>query len=359
MRPCQWWVVVLLIALVGIVSSMYLVTAFTTADGRPVAPLDDAYITYQYARQIARGYPYQYNDGDPPTTGMTSPLFGFLLAGAYLLGFTGERLVGLSVGMGVIWLGLAAWLTYRLTSRLTGDRGSGQIWPLAAAILVILTGSVQWGCFNGMETGFFTTLTLAALDAFLAERTGLCALWLGLAGLTRPEGLILAGLIWAATLAKGVHDSRAVRWNRLGLLSAAVAVALVPLLVNWALTGTTAATGLQAKSWWFDVPHYPEEIVRSILLSYRRIILLRFLGWESPARWFVPPGLFLFSFLGWVNLRMRRRWTTLSVTLLWFLLGTLSTATLITATWHLGRYQIPFVPLVRGFQNLKPPGNVV
>ena len=197
-----------------------------------------------------------------------------------------------------------------------------------------------------METGLFTALTLAALDAFLAERTGLCALWLGLAGLTRPEGLILAGLIWAATLAKGILHSRVVRWNRLGLLSAAVAAALVPLLVNRALTGTTAAAGLQAKSWWFNVPRYPWDIVRSIFLSYWRTILPRLLGWESPAHWLVSPGLFLFSLLGWVSLEMRRRWMALSVTLLWFLLGTLSTATLITATWHLGRYQVPFVPML-------------
>ncbi|MGA9349049.1 MAG: hypothetical protein WBW48_09630 [Anaerolineae bacterium] len=342
MSPRRWWVVVLLIVLVGVVSSMYIVTAFTTADGRPVAPLDDAYITYQYARQIARGHPYQYNDGDPPTTGMTSPLFGFLLAGVYLLGFTGERLVAFAVGTGVISLGLIAWLTYRLASHLTTETG----WALIAAVLILLSGPVQWGCFNGMETGLFTVLTLAALDAFLAGRIAWCALWLGLAGLTRPEGLILIGLIWVATLTEGLLKSRVVRWKQMGLLSVAVGVGLVPLLINWTLTGTTAAAGLQAKSWWFSVPRYPEDLVRFTLTSFRKIIMVRFLGWESPERWFLPPGLFLLAVLGWISLGMRRRWTALAVTIFWFLVGTLSTATLITATWHLGRYQVPFVPLV-------------
>jgi hypothetical protein len=350
MSPRHWWIVVLLIALVGAVSSVYIITAFTTADGRPVAPLDDAYITYQYARQMARGYPYQYNDGDPPTTGMTSPLFGLLLAGVYPLGFTGERLVAFTVGIGVLWLGLIAWLTYRLASHLLPPhppqswRGKRGGWPLMAAVLVLLSGPVQWGCFNGMEMGFFTMLTLAALDAFLAGRTAWCALWLGLAGLTRPEGLILTGLIWAATLAKGLRNPRLVS-KQLGFLSAAVGVGLVPLLINWTLTGTTAASGLQAKSWWFNVPFYPEDIVRFISGFYGRIIV-RFLGWESPARWFVPPGVLLFALLGWISLGMQRRWTALAVTILWFLVGTLSTATLITATWHLGRYQVPFVPLI-------------
>jgi len=200
-----------------------------------------------------------------------------------------------------------------------------------------------------METGLFTVLTLAALDAFLAGRTAWCALWLGLAGLTRPEGLILIGLIWAATLlgvreqgSKGAGE----RWKQLGLISAAVGVGLVPLLINWTLTGTTAAAGLQAKSWWFSVPRYPEDLVRFVLTSLRKIIVVHFLGWESPERWFLPPGLLLLAALGWVSLGMQRRWKLLSVTGLWFLVGTLSTATLMTATWHMGRYQVPFVPLV-------------
>ncbi|MGQ9521867.1 MAG: hypothetical protein ACUVTV_03970 [Anaerolineae bacterium] len=155
---------VLLTVVAGVV---YLGTARSITDGRPAAPLDDAYITFQYARQIARGHPYQYNDGDPPTTGMTSPLYGFLLAGFYLVGFTSERLVALAVSTGMVWLWLIAWLTYRLTGRLSDGGGGGWVWPFTAAVLVLLTGSVQWGCFNGMETGLFTVLTLAALEAFL------------------------------------------------------------------------------------------------------------------------------------------------------------------------------------------------
>ncbi|RLC69616.1 MAG: hypothetical protein DRI81_20235, partial [Chloroflexi bacterium] len=365
------WSIILLLTLIGAISAAYLIPAF--AAGRPVAPLDDAYITFQYARQIARGHPYQYNDGDPPTTGMTSPLFGFLMAGVYLLGFAGERIVAIALGSGVLWLALIAWLTYRLASHLI-DEDASRWWPLAAAGLVILTGSVQWGCFNGMETGLFTVLTLAALDAFLAGQIGPCALWLGLTGLTRPEGLILAGVLWATFLVTSLLRSRsakkqlfgktqnpalaasrkmkdtagvwgAIQWKQSLLLSAAVLAGFIPSLVNWTLTGATAAAGLQAKAWWLNVPAYPEEIARSILLSYRHVILGHLLGWEANWRWFVPPGMLILSLLGWVWLGLRRRWAALAVTLSWFLLGTFSTATLITSTWHMGRYQVPFAPL--------------
>ena len=339
----SWRVVVLLVVLFG-VSGPYLLAAMNTASAIAVSPLDDAYITFQYARQIARGYPYQYNDGDPPTTGMTSPLFGFLLAGVYRLGFAGERIVTFAVGMGVIWLGLIAWLTYRLASRLTDGDDLTRYWAMAATIFVLLAGPVQWGCFNGMETGFFTVLTLAALDSLLAERTGLCALWLGLAALTRPEGLVLAGLVWAVSFVEGLLRSRPIQWKRLAILFTAVLVGLVPSFVNWALAGTTASAALQAKSWLFNVPRYPRETIRTTLWTYQRI-LTHFLGWGSADNWLVPPGLFLFSLLGCVALGLRRLWRALAVTILWFLIGTLSLATLITATWHQGRYLVPFVPI--------------
>jgi hypothetical protein len=343
-RVRQWWLVLAMVLLTVAAGAVYLSAGRSVTDGRPVAPLDDAYITFQYARQIARGHPYQYNDGDPPTTGMTSPLYGFLMAGAYLLGFTGERLVAFAVGMGVVWLGLIAWLTYRLTARLMDVDRPGQVWPLTAAALVLLSGSVQWGCFNGMETGLFTVLILAALDTILAQRVGLCALWLGLAGLARPEGLILAVLSWMVALVDGLRRGRFIRWREQVLLSMAVLVGLVPSLVDWVLTGSALSMGLQAKSWWLNVPFSPSPAVHSILFSYQQIVLGFFLGWRSPTPWFVPPGLLVLAVLGWIALGLRRRWAELALTATWFFAGTLSTATLITATWHLGRYQVPFVP---------------
>ncbi|MBN1978665.1 MAG: hypothetical protein JW918_14805 [Anaerolineae bacterium] len=336
---------VLLALLVILTGVPYLAIAFGTLAGRPIAPLDDAYITLQYARQIAQGHPYQYNGGERPTTGMTSPLFGFLMAGCYLLGFTGERLVGLAVGLGPVWLGGMAWLTYRLASRLIGERAP-RWWSLVAAALVLLTGSVQWASFNGMETGLFAVLTLAALEAFFAQRIARCALWLGLAALTRPEGLILAGLVWGVFLVEGLARRRTVLCKTQALLFVAILAGFLPSLINWALTGTASAAGLEAKSWLLNVPCYPEEIARSISYFYRRIVLGNFFGWAPSVPWFVAPGLFLFAILGWIGLGIRRRWVALLVTLPWFLAGTLSTATLITATWHEGRYQVPFVPVV-------------
>ena len=344
MKSFSYWYVIPVLLLL-LTSASYLALSLGTGDSRPVAPLDDAYITYQYARQIAHGHPYHYNAGDPPTTGMTSPLFGFFLAACYGAGLTGELLVGVAIGLGTAWLALTGALTYRLVTLLTGEDRRHRLWAVVGAVLVIVTGSIAWGCFNGMETGLFTTLTLGALTAFLAGRTNLAAVWLGLAGLARTEGLILAALLWLLTFAKGLAAGGPRPWKRLPVLSAAVLAGLIPYLVNYALTGTPSAAGLRAKSWLNNVPFYPTDIARSIAGGYRDILVGRFLTGEG---WFAPPGLLLLSVVGWAGLRGSDGRMKLLVTVPWFAVGTLSTATLITATWHMGRYQVPFVPVAIG-----------
>ncbi|TFG73748.1 MAG: hypothetical protein E4H27_00200 [Anaerolineales bacterium] len=333
----NWYKPLVLILFLAI-CSVYLSIAFYTAKGRPIAPLDDAYITYQYARQIVRGQAYNYNDGEAPTTGMTSALFGFLLTVIYRLGFTGEKLAGFSVVLGVIWLGLIGWLTYRVSTYLLGTDTQ---WPWIAAGLVLLTGSLQWHCFNGMETGLFTVLTLAALDAFLSRRIAHCTLWLGLAGMTRPEGLILTILFCGFLFVDSLVSRRSIPWLKLLTLSLAVLAGFVPMIMNYILTGTMSAAGLLAKSWTRNIPPDPIGILRSILVTYRQILLERFMGRD----WYVAPGLLLLLLWGLIRMLKERQWLPAVTTLGWFFIGTASTATLITALWHLGRYQVPFIPI--------------
>ena len=60
-RSTRWMPIVLPVVLSLILSSAYLLLVFQVGEGRPVAPLDDSYIFFQYARQIARGH-----DSGPP-----------------------------------------------------------------------------------------------------------------------------------------------------------------------------------------------------------------------------------------------------------------------------------------------------
>jgi hypothetical protein len=348
--------------MVFVVTTLYGAAARRVTAGRPVAPLDDAYITYQYAKQMARGYPYQYNTGDVPTTGMTSFLFTLLLAGVYRLGMTGEALAAVAVRLGVLWLGLTAWLVYRVMRRLLQPHPVGRQGVILLTVtLTLALGTLQWGYFNGMETGLFTVLVLAALDALLDRRYGMGSAWLCLAGLTRPEGLILTlvtcGVIFVGGLIQKCmppsrqntvvteEPRRVFPWRPLVILSFSLLGGILPSLIGAWATGDFSAASLQAKSWLYNVPAYPREIIRSIFVSYWRI-LRGFVGVVPLKDWFMPPGVFIVALVGWGALLWRRQVWPLLLTLAWFFLGTLATATLITATWHVGRYQVPFVPLI-------------
>ena len=333
----------MLALLLVIISLNYLLLGFHTSWDFLVAPLDDAYITYQYSRQIANGQPYRYNDGDPPTTGMTSLLFGFFLSLPYRLGVPDTDIPLFAVSLGALWLTLVSWLTYRITRRLLRDDPT---WPWVAALVVSLNGAVQWHCFNGMETGLFTVLTLASLDAFIAGQIRWSALWVSLASLTRPEGQILAGLLFLAYAFRRFSETHHIHWRLIhGPLLVSVLVGFVPMIVNLALTGTTSATGFLAKSWTHNVPLVWGDVFHSIFLSYRRLLFSRFMGLGKLGAWFVPPGLLVLALVGGAGVWDRQSSEVAALMGGWFLGGLLASSALMTVMWHMGRYQAPFVPV--------------
>jgi len=100
---------VLLCLVTGCLIVVYLSLALISTGGELVMPLDDTYIHFQYARQMATGHPFQYNTGDSPTSGATSLLYTPLLACGYLLGFTDLKLAYWAVALGALSFVLSAW----------------------------------------------------------------------------------------------------------------------------------------------------------------------------------------------------------------------------------------------------------
>src|SRR5690348_9165047 len=78
-------------------------------------PLDDAYIHFQYARNLATGHGFAFNP-DQAMPGSTSPLWVVLLAA---LAVAGTPLWLAAKALGVVFLAVAAVLTWRLATRLT------------------------------------------------------------------------------------------------------------------------------------------------------------------------------------------------------------------------------------------------
>jgi hypothetical protein len=163
-----------------ILSAIFFLSALWGSDGYLAPGLDDTYIHLQYARQLASGHPFQYNTGDPPSSGESAFLYPFILAPAYLLGLDGQTPLIYADLLNLIAHLLAIVFLYRLTYGL-----AGRMVALFATVLFVLDGRLNWSYMTGMETGLYTTALIMffwATHAFVerpAHRSGLLLMVIG------------------------------------------------------------------------------------------------------------------------------------------------------------------------------------
>jgi len=167
--------------------------------GQGGVPLDDSWIHFQFARNLARGDGFSYNPGQP-TSGSTAPLWTLLLAAVYFVG--GRFPVAGQLLSGACFLALLA-ATYALGLRLTGRRWAAWLAGMAAA----LNGRLVWAGLSALEICLFATLSLLAVSAHLTDRAAhryrlRTAALFGLAALSRPEGYLLFALAMADSIAQ-------------------------------------------------------------------------------------------------------------------------------------------------------------
>ncbi|MBW4435501.1 MAG: hypothetical protein KME04_00080 [Pleurocapsa minor GSE-CHR-MK-17-07R] len=324
----------------------------------PLMPLDDAYIHFQYARQLAAGQPYVYNPGLPPTSGATSFAYPYLLAGGYLLGFVNENLALWAAAIGALMLALSAWCIVRIGLTLGAT-------PFVAGVVGVgfaLSGAAGWHAASGMETLLMCACLLWLLLAMLRGRAGLVIVAAACCALVRPEGAVAAGLAVIVLAAERVfvaHRARSLpavlgvlrrelRWFLL-LLLPVLAVGIQPL-VNRLVTGSSVASGSAAKSLFGLIPFDLSYVLGRIASGFTRF----FTELADPAGylWYVGPFLAVLAVIGMVALwRVNRRgcvWLVGTVALTMLAISTLD-----TAFWHFKRYQMPLIALVWA---LLPPG---
>ena len=88
--------------------AVYLASMLYHTGGRWGLPLDDSFIYFQYARQVADGHFLQYNTGASPTAGATSLLYMLLLVPGFLLGLEGMEIAGYALVLGLLLLIMTA-----------------------------------------------------------------------------------------------------------------------------------------------------------------------------------------------------------------------------------------------------------
>lgn len=199
--------------------------------------VDDAYITFRYAENLATGVGLRWNADSPPSEGYSNL--------SYVLGVAVLRVFGVppplaALALATVGIALLTWLFARAVA------AAGAFAPIALVPLVFVFSSPDLviHASRGLETVLFAALAVAQVAAASRlvtatpprRRDALVAAAVGaLLFLTRPDGVLVSTMCWigAGCLVRADRERRA------GLL--------VAVLV-W-----LAAGGLYAsfKLWWF------------------------------------------------------------------------------------------------------------
>ena len=148
--------------------------------------VDDAYITFRYARNLIEGQGLVYNPGEH-VLGTTTPLFALIMAGVGAL-HADYPWAALTVSA------IADSLTCLLLLRLGRTIGYEKTGIAAALVWAVHPYAVTFA-IGGMETSLFVFLLIACGTAHAEKRRVPAALFAALALVTRPDAAILLALI--------------------------------------------------------------------------------------------------------------------------------------------------------------------
>jgi hypothetical protein len=153
---------------------------------------DDAFITFRYARNLAEGLGLVYNPGAEwePVLGTTTPLYALLLAGVAKLGLD---LTVASIALNMLFDAITAWLVPRLF-------GFRRIPSTFALLLLAALPQIVRISVGGMESPLFALCGIGAAVALSSARPVVAGVLAASACLVRPEGVLLAGILFVARM---------------------------------------------------------------------------------------------------------------------------------------------------------------
>lgn len=349
----QWTAWLALVLAVAVAVMLYLALSLSVSADPLLMPLDDTYIHFQYARQMAHGQPMVYVDGDPATTGGTSLLYPPLLALGYIAGFTGWGLAYWALGVGVLAFLGSAWLVYCIGHALLLEAGApvSSRHALLMALAFAVSGPFVWAALSGMETALFVFLLLLTLRQLQQRKLRSAVVAALLLTLCRPEGVALSAIAMGAlALQLRRPGTWRARMFQAAILVLPVLAVVIQSMINWLVTGSVSSSGMQAKSHLYNSSVPVGERLRDAgefwLRMWQELLTGRSADWGTFTPWLLNVMAFAALLAGGVMAWRRRRVTLPLVMIAWMLVLTLGVATLDTAFWQFKRYQLPVMALL-------------
>ncbi len=234
-------------------------------------PLDDTYIHLQYAKNLAKGYLFQYNIGEY-TPGTTSAVYVTILG---ILFYIFENHLIISVVLSSLFH-LASVIITLFTSKLYFDElikqypalSNYKYLELIPPLVVILIGRYSWVSQSGMETTLFVFLILTGIyfhsKEIISKRQILIpGIIFAFASLTRPEGYLISGVYF---LDKFLYLKKLNNRNKYKFFSAEfllfIAIILPYPLFSFLTTGSIFPTSYKA----INIRHTEAQNLRFLVI---------------------------------------------------------------------------------------------
>lgn len=160
--------------------------------------IDDAYITFRYARNLLAGQGFVYNPGEP-VLGTTTPLYTLLMAGlGALTGGPRAPFPELALGVNALADAITCLFLLGLGVRFGVERAGAAAalaWAVAPFSVTFAIGGLETSVYIALLTGtvWAAARSYGQADPARLKYRGLAALLASFSLLTRPDALILLG----------------------------------------------------------------------------------------------------------------------------------------------------------------------
>ena len=236
--------VVRLMLCVGLVqvAAYYLAGALVRSDGGFAIGQPDTLLYCQAARRIVEGHAFSFSAGTAVSTGTTSVLYPFVLAGLQAVGFTGDSLIRAGFFLNAVFYlaFLGGWgLVLR---RMFSGRPAAHI---TAAALVALFGPAAYCAMAQSDIGIWMAVSAFIAYGLAADRKLVYVPLLLVAPWIRPEGMIL---VVAYCICLALHVLRVRRVGREAVFAAAFVLSVIGVFAfNFRLTGAAQFSSVAYK----------------------------------------------------------------------------------------------------------------
>ncbi len=308
--------------------------------------IDDAYITYRYAYNIASGLGFVYNVGEA-VLGTTTPLYTLLMAATGIITGNSQAIYPQA---SVIWNALfdaaGCVLLYLIARRLFSGILVQRIPGLMVALIWAIAPRSVTFAIGGMETSLYISLMLGAFCTWLYQSTRISAGLTALAFLTRPDALIWAGPLgiamiiahWLETTDKPLQ--KRIPWIEGGVFAGII---LPWVLFSWVNYGSLLTNSVSAKAVAYIIE--PLQALTTLLGVYITIFAENVVFGEGLPL-VIASIVYLFLYIIGSVFFIRQTWHSLPIILFpWLYLITFAAANPLIFRWY-GSPPIPILMLL-------------